>query len=62
MRTLEESDLILGEDVIVTDEKNALHAHIGEIWKINKYTSPPTVSVSFEGEIYRFALSDLSLA
>lgn len=62
MRSLNEKYFVIGEDVIVINRQHQQFDQIGQVWKINRYTNPPTVSVSFEGQVYRFNMVDLVLA
>lgn len=62
MAALKASDLRIGEDVIVTNDRKRCAGQIGTVWKIDTSHTPPRISVSFEGEIFRYDLCDLDLA
>lgn len=62
MHHLRESDLTLGEDVIVINHDKPNFDQIGQIWKINTHTTPIRVSVSFDGNVFNYDVSDLALA
>ena len=62
MISLTESDLSINDDVIVINQNKPHYDEIGKIYKINRHTTPPTVSVIFDGNVFRYKLEDLAIA
>lgn len=51
----------IGEDVIVNKQGSPMNNKLGQIWKVKIGSGQYRISVSFDGEIYNFQLSDLIL-
>ena len=52
----------IGVDVIVNKPNSSMNNNLGQIWKVKIGAGQYRISVSFDGEIYNFQLSDLILA
>ena len=60
MHSLSEEALKIGLVVTVIDPRSHHYKQTGQVWRIYRSSIPTTVSVSINGDLFRFRLAQLA--